>query len=263
METNRAFKFGVYPYLSFEELQKRFTPFVKYLSEEIGHEITLHIGIDYPEHINTVGLDSVDIAYMGPAEYVFITRDYGQKPLLAIVETDHTIYYQGKIITRIDNQLNQLSDFLGSEFAFVQPQSTMGYLIPQWMLLQEESTLSPLSKPTFIGSHNNVAIGVLTGDYQIGAVKEEVFYTYEEQGLKCIATTPNIPGHCFVGQSKLSPELINKLQHALFNISATSSGKQILCNINQDITGILPIKDEEYNGLRKMLGQLKDSGLVK
>ncbi len=255
--------FGVHPYLPFLELQKRFTPLVEYLSKETGYEIQLRIGVDYSEHIASFGSGVVDIAYLGPAEYVRITQMYGLKPLLGIIETAHTIYFTGYIIVRKNSPLHSLSALNLNQVAFVDPNSTMGYLIPVWMISQEQPDLSTKPDFTFLGDHNNVAMGVLVGDYMAGAVKEEVFHTFKERGLRSLAITPQIPEHCFAIQPTVPTETIEVLRQAFYKLGNDEKGLKILQDIKQSITGVLPVEDEQYDGLRLILNRIDSLEIVK
>ena len=77
-----ALIFAVHPYLPPQEIMSRFSPLAHELAHAIGRPVTVHVGRSYAEHIDAVGADGVDIAYMGPASYVKMTERYGMKPLL-------------------------------------------------------------------------------------------------------------------------------------------------------------------------------------
>ncbi len=73
--------------------------------------------------------------------------------------------------------------------------------------------LENLKKYEFLGSHNNVALGVLGGYYDAGGVKEGVFYKYKGRGLKMLAKSPGIAEHVFVASANLPEATINTLRH--------------------------------------------------
>ena len=87
---------AVHPFLSHEEVEKKFTPLANYLSDVTGLEIKVRVGSSYKEHIQYVGEDKVDIAYMGPASYVALLIEFGSKPILCKLEVDGRSYFQGK-----------------------------------------------------------------------------------------------------------------------------------------------------------------------
>lgn len=95
-------KLGVHPYLPATELVERFTPLAEYLEEKTGRPVEVVISKDYAYHIDLIGNDELDIAYMGPASYVKMVEKYGRKPLLARLEVGGLPMFQGTIISRKD-----------------------------------------------------------------------------------------------------------------------------------------------------------------
>ena len=172
--------FAVHPYLPATELVKKYTPLTDYLSSKINLPIRIHISKDYKDHIDKIGGDKADIAYMGPASYVKVVNRYGKKPILARLEIKGKPAFQGIIITGKDSNLHNLTDLAGKRFAFGDPNSTMSHLVPRFMLWEAGVGIEKLAGHAFLKNHHNVAIGVLAGDYDAGAVKEAVFYKYEQ-----------------------------------------------------------------------------------
>ena len=250
---------AVHPYLSNNELMDRFTPLAEYLAGELGLPVVVKIGTDYREHIVNIGNGIVDIAYIGPAVYVAVVDRFGTHPLLAVIETNGTPDFAGMIAVRFDSPISKLSELRGKEIAFVDPYSTMGYVVPLYMLLQVMNREDVLANSKFLNSHVNVALGVLTGDFSAGAVKEEVFYLLRDRGLVELESSPKIPEHLFIARKNLSPETIEAIRNALFELKKSESGRLIMNNIKKDMTGMLPIEDSDYDGLREILRFLEEN----
>ncbi|MCW8854570.1 MAG: phosphate/phosphite/phosphonate ABC transporter substrate-binding protein [Gammaproteobacteria bacterium] len=250
---------AVHPYLPAEELKKKFTPLANYLSNQTGMKIIVKIGSSYDEHIQYIGQDKVDIAYMGPASYVTMTNQFGSKPLLARLEINSNPWFQGNIITRNDSDINTLEDLKGKHIAFGDPNSTMSYIIPHYMLTKAGVFTDPLTKHQFLYSHNNVALGVLSGDFDAGAVKPEVFRKFEAKGLHTVALTPKISEHLFITRSNLPVKNIEKLRHAMLNIKYSDEGMIALTTIKKSITGLVKTSDNDYENLRKIIIESQQS----
>lgn len=248
---------AVHPYLSLTELMQRYSPLADYLGEALGQPVVVRIGRNYQEHLAYIGKDKVDIAFMGPALYVKMVAAYGKKPLIARLEVNGNPMFQGKIIVRKNAPIDNLEALLGKRFAFGDPASTMSHLVPRFMLWQAGITAEKLADYQFLGSHANVALSVLAGDFDAGAVKEEVFYQFEAQGLKAIATTPLVSEHVFVTRSSLPLETIEAVKKALFRLRDTPEGQRILRGIKTTATGMAPARDTDYNNLRDMLRTFK------
>ena len=241
----------VHPYLPATELIDKFSPLAAYLSKKCGRPIEVKISKSYQSHIKRVGEGQMDLAYMGPASYVKMTHAYGKKKVLACLEVNGKPFFHGMIITLQNSAIKTLQDLRGKRFAFGDPSSTMSHFVPRYMLRQAGIDLENLKKYEFLGSHNNVALGVLGGYYDAGGVKEGVFYKYQERGLKMLAKSPPIAEHVFVASDKLPESIINTLRQSL----VTLKDKTILSSIKKSVTGMAEVKDADYDTLRTILQQ--------
>jgi phosphonate transport system substrate-binding protein len=245
----------IHPYLPASELLDRFAPLTKYLSKKIKIKIVSNISKDYRNHIDMVGQDRVDVAYMGPASYVLMTQKYGRKHVLSRLEINGSPLFQGVIVTRNNSSIQTLKDLAGKSFAFGDPNSTMSYLVPLYMLQKAGIRKDTLASHTFLSSHQNVAFSVLMGDFDAGAVKEEVFYQFKERGLKGLTWTPKISEHVFVTRSTLPSETVNILRNAML----TLSDKSILSSIKKGATALVSADDSDYNNLRSIMLSLEQT----
>jgi phosphonate transport system substrate-binding protein len=241
----------VHPYLLATELINKFSPLAAYLSKKIGHPVEVKISKSYQSHIKKVGEDQIGLAYMGPASYVKMTHSYGKKTVLAGLEVNGKPFFHGMIITLQNSAITTLQDLQGKRFAFGDPNSTMGHLVPRYMLWKTGIDLENLDKYEFLGSHNNVALGVLGGYYDAGGVKEGVFYKYRKRGLKMLAKSPPLAEHLFVASNKLPEATISTLRQSLVNLR----DKTILSAIKKSVTGMVVVKDADYDPLRTIIQQ--------
>lgn len=248
----------IHPYLPATELVKRFAPLARYLGDNLGREVRVRVQHSYQSQIEFVGRDLADLAFMGPAGYVSMRRQFGDKPLLAILEEKGAPVFHGMIIVRDDAALQQLADLKGQSFAFGDPNSTMSSIVPQAMLKQAGVQLSDLGHYDFLNSHHDVALAVLGGFFSAGAVKDEVFRAYRTRGLRALATSPLIPDHLFLTRSNLEPELVAELRRLLLALNGHPAKKEILGEIKDAATGLAPVTAADYHPLAEMMELLPD-----
>ena len=246
-------KFGVHPYLTAKHLQKRFTPLLAYLSEQLGKPVVLEISKSYNDHVDIVGKDEVDIAYVGPAPYVKLTEMYGQKHLLANIQVNGNSTFRGVIFVPTHSSIKTLADLQGKSFAFGSMYSTMSHNVPLYVMWEAGISVSKLATHQHMTHHENVTLAVLMGEFEAGAVKEDVFRKDEAQGLRAIAWTPPIATHVFVATNRLKQEEAEYVQSVLLALNNVSKGDEILTSIKSSITGLTVAKDDNYNKLRKIL----------
>jgi len=249
---------GVHPYLSHAELITKFTPFTEYLSIKMDTDIKVRVGSSYEEHIQYIGLDNIDIAYMGPASYIRLTDQYGNKPVLARLEINGLPYFKGNIITRKNSGITSLDDLKGKRIAFGDQNSTMSYIVPHYMLHQAGVFTDHSSKHQFLHSHSNVALAVLSGDFDAGAVKPAVFKKFEAKGLLTISMTPEISEHLFVTRANLSKRKIQQLRDAMLNMKNSAKGLSALRAIKKSITGLVEASNKDYDNLRNIILESKN-----
>ena len=251
VHANDQLTLWVHPYLPATELISKFSPLATYLSKKSGRSVEVKVSKSYQSHIKRVGEGQMDLAYMGPASYVKMTHAYGKKTVLACLEINGSPFFHGMIIALENSAIKTLQDLQGKRFAFGDPNSTMSHLVPRYMLWQAGIDVENLNKFEFLGSHNNVALSVLGGYYDAGGVKESVFYKYQKRGLKMLAKSPPIAEHLFVASNKLPDPIINILRQSLVNLK----DKTILSSIRDSITGMIVVKDADYDTLRTILEQ--------
>jgi phosphonate transport system substrate-binding protein len=252
---------AVHPYLSHQELNKRFQPLADHLGTVLNRQVVVRVGPNYAEHIAYIGMDKVDIAYMGPAMYVHMVDRFGEKPLLARLAINGEPVFHGFLVTRRESDISRIEELRGKRFAFGDPDSTMSYLVPRFMMLEAGIDVRDLADYQFLGSHVNVALAVLAGAFDAGAVKEEVFYAYMQRGLKALAKSKSYSEHLFVTRTDAPPDLVDKLRETLLHLADTEAWLTILNGIKSSATALVPVEDDDYDNLRTVLNVLRNKGV--
>ncbi len=260
-EENRDLILAIHPYLTPAEIYNRFTPLAVYLTEKLGRLVTIRISPNYSEHINIVGRGHADIAFMGPASYVRMTERYGAIiPLIATLQVDGKSTFRGVIIARKGSGIRRITDLIGKSFAFGDIQSTMSHIVPRFMMFESGVPVEALKRYRFLTNHENVAMGVLYGKFDAGAVKQEVFKEYEYMGLKSVARTPQVAEHLFVASHKLPTEMVIRIREAFLDLNSFKVGGPVLLPVKSSITGLVPASDHDYDNLRHMMRTLEAIG---
>ena len=250
----------VHPYLPATELIKRFSPFADYLAKKIAQPISVQVESNYQAHLDRVGCGKADIAYIGPTSFMKMVEKYGPKPMLARLEISGSPVFYGMIVVRRDSAVQSLAELKGKSFAFGDPNSTMSHILPSYMLQQAGVMGSDLAEHAFLGSHRNVALGVLGGYYDAGGVKEEIFYEYKDRGLRLLAQSPPVSEHLFVTRSDLPEETVKRLRQAMLGIKRANVGPEILKPIKKTATGLVSVELADYDILREISRLSKGGG---
>lgn len=252
----QALILGVHPYLPQEEIKRRFAPLAEYLQQALTVPVRVRVGQSYHDHLDTLGQGNIDIAYLGPASYVATLQEDLAYPLLARLEARGKPTFQGHIIVSQESKLSQLGDLRGKIFAFGYPHSTMSTLVPRAMLAEAGLGLQDLAAYRHYAGHVNVALAVLGGDADAGAVKEEVYLRFRERGLRSLAATPAISEHVFVTRAGLDPSQVKQIKDLLLSIRSAEQVHRLIEPIKRNATGLVPASPSDYDNLRRLLDRL-------
>lgn len=253
---------AVHPFLPSLELLNRFTPLAEYLSKAVGRPVEVAVSNSFESHIEAVGNGRVDIAHMNPASYIKLVDRYGTHPILGCLEVDgrHTFY--GVIFTTATSPIKTLSDLKGKRVAFVDRESTMGHVVPRYMLYKAGIKVEDFGGYDFLKNHESVALSVLSGNFDAGAIKSETYIKYKDKGIRALAFSDQYSEHLLVVRKDLDSALAGKLKDAILLLQGTEQARRIASSINPDRTGFTAVTDHDYDNLRDVMRTLKKLGLT-
>src|SRR5271169_1900811 len=124
--------FAVVPAENASGVTERFTPFVAYLSKELGIKVNLRIANDYAAVIEGQRAGNIQIAYYGPASYskAYLTG-VKTEPFVTTRNGDGEIGYYSVIYVKTGSPYKEVKDLKGKTIGFVDPNSTSGYNAPR------------------------------------------------------------------------------------------------------------------------------------
>ena len=253
----KPFIIAVHPYLPKDEILSRFKPLADMIGKVTGRSVEVRVGRSYDEHINAIGNDTVDMAYMGPVPYCKLVSMYGKKPLLVRQVINGQPMLNGEIIVRQNSALQSVSELKGKSVIFADAQSTMGSVLPQKILQQAGIALTDLSHYRFVEGHENVAMAVLAGSYDAGAVKEETFQKFAQQGLRSLAHLPAVYDHLFVTSNRVPSEQVEAIRGLMLKLNDTEQGRRIMESIHPKMNAFVAVSDNDYDNLRTLLNKNK------
>ncbi|MCU7834578.1 MAG: phosphate/phosphite/phosphonate ABC transporter substrate-binding protein [gamma proteobacterium symbiont of Taylorina sp.] len=245
--------FGIHPYLPATILLERFTPLIEYLEQQTGYEIHIRVSSSYKAHVENIDHGVLDFAYLGPAVYLQLREGNNEFPLLGRLNFARKNTYRGAIIIHQNSPYQSLKDLKGRRFAFADPNSTLGTKVPQRLLLDAGLELSEFKYHSHLKNHHDVALAVLMGKYDVGAIKEEVLQLYQSRGLKVLQWSPEIPSHLFVASRNMNKMQVSEFRKLLLEVHLSPGAENILNNIKKGCVAIIPAQADEYEALRQLI----------
>ncbi|MEG3617155.1 phosphate/phosphite/phosphonate ABC transporter substrate-binding protein [Magnetovibrio sp. PR-2] len=255
-DTKKPLSLGFMPYLNAELLVEKYTPLASYLSTKLGRDVNIQVAKNYGDHIAATGEDQLDISFLGGSPYVVIAEKYGVKPLLARYEFDGKPTFRAVIFVYKDSPLKDLAALKGKTMAFGSAKSTLSTQVPLYMLMQAGAGLDQLASYKHLRNHSNVVLGVEIGDFDAGAVAEEVFNEHKANPVRVLAYSPDLSTHVFVTRANMEANLKTKIAKALQDLKTEPEGKEILAAIGPTLTGFVPVQDSDYDLHRTILKEV-------
>ncbi|RMF45213.1 MAG: phosphate/phosphite/phosphonate ABC transporter substrate-binding protein [Deltaproteobacteria bacterium] len=207
-----------------------------------------------------IGSGKVQAAFVCGGPYISVHEKFGAELLLAPV-VGGSQNYRSYLVVAKDNPATGYADLRGARFAFTDPDSNSGYLVPAWELKRlGEQPASYFSKTVFTGGHDRSIRAVAAGLVDAAAV-DSLIYDYLS------ATQPNLVAGTriaarskpfgippLVASSTLAPILKQKLVRLLQAAHTDPEGRQILTGMH--IERFAPIDDSAYDGIRRLRAEL-------
>jgi phosphonate transport system substrate-binding protein len=141
-----------------------------YAEEALGVPTKLFTAADYNGVIQGLIGGTLDMAWLGASAYaaVWLENPDAVSPVLVKTNLDGSYTYHSIGFARKDSGITSLEDMKGKKFAFADPNSTSGYLIPLVELPKAGFSMTPgeyFSDVVFSGGHEQSIVGVNAGDF--------------------------------------------------------------------------------------------------
>jgi phosphonate transport system substrate-binding protein len=196
-----------------EELAQARQGLAKDMGEALHLTVKEFLGTDYNAVIEAMRTGKADIANFGPLSYSQAHERSNAEPLVmpALDGKIENGTYNSYIIANAKNdKINSIADLKGKNFAFVDPNSTSGNLVPSHEILKaindSKLTFDDLhtngkffQSVTFSGAHQNGLQAVAKGDIDAAPVASDTFDREIQAGrvdknaVKIIFKSPPIP----------------------------------------------------------------------
>lgn len=167
----KEFNIGV---LGGENAQDRITGnecYRKAIEDALGVPVKLFTPADYDGVIQGLLGGTLDMAWLGASAYakIALTDPKAVNVKLIAENVDGTQGYYSIGIASKASGITSMDDAKGHTFAFAEPNSTSGYLVPAAELMAKYGDLDKYFKSTaFSGGHEQTIVGVANGTYDAG-----------------------------------------------------------------------------------------------
>jgi phosphonate transport system substrate-binding protein len=227
---------------------------LNYIAEKVGKEVELIQRRTYGEINEMLGKGEIDLAFLCSGPYALEKEKYGFE-LLATPEVNGSHFYQAYLIVNEKSPFEKLEDLRGKTFAFTDPDSNTGKLVPtRWLVALRETPEKFFSSTIYTYSHDNAITAVARGLVDAASVDSLIWEFYHRRNPKITGATRvikksdayGIPP--LVASRNLSDDMKEQIRKLLFSMHEDNEGKIILDHLMID--RFIQPRDDWYDSIR-------------
>jgi phosphonate transport system substrate-binding protein len=148
-----------------------------YIGQHLGKPVLLIQRKTYAEINELFGKDQIDLGFICSGPYATQKQEYGFE-LLATPWVNGSPYYHSYLIVNKDSEITTLEGLRGKVFAFTDPDSNSGKLVPvYWLAKLGETPENFFEKTLYTYSHDNSILAVAKGLVD-GACVDSLIWEY-------------------------------------------------------------------------------------
>lgn len=229
---------------------------LNYIGEKLGKKVEFVDREDYAAINNMLKNREIDVAFVCGGPYVDGYEEFGLELLVAPQAYGGTVYYSYIIVPK-DSPVKSFKELHGKTFAFSDPLSNSGKLIPTYMLAQmNEMPESFFKSFYYTHAHDKSIKAVATGAVD-GAAVDSLIWEYENHTnpkftskTKIIEKSPPHGIPPVVIRHGIALELKERLRQIFLNVHIDAKGREILKGMM--IEKFVLIDNKAYDSIREM-----------
>jgi phosphonate transport system substrate-binding protein len=257
----KPIKIAVAPVISPRASIEYYVDLFEYIGKLLNCSVEIVQRKTYTEINDLLASGKVDVAFVCSGAYIEGHDKFGMELLVAPKAYGQPVYYSYIIVPR-DSEAKSLKDLKGKVYAFTDPLSNSGRLVPTYMLVRLGETPESFFKQyIYTHSHDN-SIEAVARKIVDGASVDSLVWEYFNatdprftSHTKVIEKSPPYPIPPVVVRPGIDPKFKQKLRDILLSLHKDPRGKGILAKLRIEKFIILP--DEAYNILREMRAFIK------
>lgn len=241
--------------------------FLDYIAEEMDVKVEYVDKDSYAEINQMLQNGTLDAAFVCSGPFVDGQKSFGLQPLVAPQAYGEPVYYSYIIVPK-DSPIDSLPELRGKKFAFTDPESNTGTLVPTYMLAKmNETPDSFFSSYDYTYAHDK-SIKAVAMKLVDGAAIDSLIWEYADKTdpqytskTKVILKSPPYGIPPVVVRPGLNKELQEQLKATFLNVHKNEKGRAILSGMM--IEKFVPLEDKCYDSIREMKTWLLENSTTK
>ena len=260
--------FAIIPAENATGVIERYTPFIDYLTKQLGVKVNLRVANDYAAVIEGQRAGNIHMASYGSASFARALITGVKIEAFGIdVNADGSKGYYSVFYVKKDSPYRSIEDLKGKNLGLVDPNSTSGNNVPRFVL--DQKGIDPetyFSKVVFTGSHENAVLALAQGTIDVaanawtddsdsylmrmvtkGMLKNADGSLMKYEDFRIVAKSDPILNGPLAYLSDLPPDLKAKIADAFFNLRKNDkAAADKIYDGKLDREGWAPAKTEDW-----------------
>lgn len=252
LEMRPVLNFGFMPYNDPDHMRGLFDAVSSHLSEHLKVQMRFILAADYQTMGRLMDGQMVDIAWFTPASYRRIGKKVGAVAICKPFRRGRGTY-RPVMLVRKNDPAKTLLDLKGRTMAYVERNSTSGFVVPNLMLLElgVPDPLAFFGKVEFTYGHQNSMRGVASGKFDACSVYEglpEEMLPELGDAFKKIGMGPEVPNDPIAVRGGMEAATIDRIRDLMLTMERYESGRKALQRLNEleRISGFVTTDDRDY-----------------
>ncbi|HEY6006209.1 MAG TPA: phosphate/phosphite/phosphonate ABC transporter substrate-binding protein [Anaeromyxobacter sp.] len=230
--------------------------FVAYVGEKLGMPATLVQRRTYKQMSDLLERAGLDVAFICGLPYVIDHERFGLELLAAPEVYDGPIYFS-YVIVPADSPVQSFEELRGMRYAFSDPLSNSGWLVPAHDLARMGTTPEAFFKRTIFTYSHSASVEAVAVKFVDGASVDSYVYDYLARIRPALVARTRIvrrsaphPITPVVVRAGLPPELKDRLRRTFLEMGEDPRGRALLTSLG--FKRFVPIPDRSFDGIREM-----------
>ncbi len=258
-DSKQKLRVAVAAMISPKETLVYYEELLNYIGQELDYEIELIQRKTYSEINELFPKRLIDLAFVCSGPYANQKEKYKFEGIATPIVRGEP-YYQSYLIVQKGSGYHSLIDLKDKVFAFTDPDSNTGTLVPRfWLLQQNKTPASFFNRTTYTYSHDNSIFAVSKGLVDGAAVDGHMWEYYNEKNpyltaqTRVIRKSERFGSPPIVASAFLDPQLKLKIQKIILSMHQTEKGKALLESLM--IERFDPPEERWYKNIQAMYKQ--------
>jgi phosphonate transport system substrate-binding protein len=230
--------------------------FIDYVGKKVNRPVEFVDREKYDEINMLMKAGQIDVAFVCSGPYVDGHDEFGMELLAAPQAYRKTVYYAYIIVAK-DSPITSLKDLRGRTFAFADPLSNTGKIVPEYLLAKMNETPQAFFKKTIYTYAHDKSIKAVARGAVDGAAVDSLIWEYIARTnpeltakAKIIEKSPPYAVPPVAVRRGLAPALKRELRATFLNADRDKQGRMLLDKMMID--KFVVIDDSAYDSVREM-----------